>query len=262
MRPSLLAVLAVAMTAPLGACGGPAPPPLATAADSLAFQITEGAGGLAAWDALRGLEFEWAVVRDSAELARNRHVWDKHGDRARTEWRAGADSVMVAVFTPSTFDPDAPTGRVGLDGTELTGPAASERLVEAYGRFVNDGYWLLAPLKVFDPGVRRSLDTGSGFDRLAIAFDSVGLTPGDRYWIETDPVTGGMTGWSYILQSGNEGAWEWLDPTELETKAGPVVLARTKVSADGRSVIFTEPRALTEIDEAEFTDLMPRLSAR
>lgn len=258
MRLVLLSALAVV----LGACENPGQPRLETAADSLAFRVTEGAGGLAAWESLPGIEFEWAVVRDSSEVARTLHVWDKHGDRARSEWRAGADSVLVAIFEPSTFDPEAPIGRVALNGTELSGPEAGERLVEGNARFVNDSYWLLAPLKVFDPGVRRSIDTSSGFDELAIAFDSVGLTPGDRYWIETDGVSGSMTGWRYVLESGSEGQWEWIEPAELQTDEGPVILSRMKVSADGRSVILTEPTALAEISEADFTDLTPRLGAR
>lgn len=253
MRLTLL--LAVA----LAACAPSDTPRLETAADSLAFRITEGAGGLKAWAALPGLAFEWAVVRDSAEVARNRHVWDKHGDRARSEWRAGTDSVVVAVFAPSTFDPEAPTGQVAMNGVVLSGADAEAYLVEGHARFVNDGYWLLAPLKVLDPGVRRTIDATSGFDELALAFEGVGLTPGDRYWIETDGVTGAMTGWRYVLESGNEGAWQWVEPAQLATESGPVVLSRMKVSADGRTVILTEPTAYDEVPETEFTDLTPHL---
>ncbi len=225
----------------------------------MAFRVTESAGGLRAWESLPGLAFEWAVVRDSVEVVRTRHVWDKRGDRVRSEWLGGQDSTYVAVFQPSRFDPNAPEGSVALDGLEVVGPEAAERLVEANGRFVNDGYWLLAPLKVLDPGVRRTVEARDGFDRLALGFDRVGLTPGDRYWIEVEDVSGAMTGWSFQLESGNEGRFQWVDPVELDTPDGPLFLARTKVSDDGQSLILTEPTALLEIDETEFTDLRPRM---
>lgn len=239
-------------------CSDPSRPRLETPADSLAFRVTESAGGLAAWEALPGLAFEWAVVRDSAEVARTRHVWDKRGDRVRSEWPAGADSVFVAVYQPSRFDADAPEGQVALNGVALVGPEAAERLTEANGRFVNDGYWLLAPLKVLDPGVRRAVEVRDGLDQLALSFDGVGLTPGDRYWIEVDEVSGAMTGWSFRLESGNEGQFDWIEPVTLDTPDGPLTLSRMKVSPDG-GVILTEPSPLFEIDETEFTDLTPRL---
>ncbi|PAP77045.1 hypothetical protein [Rubrivirga marina] len=242
----------------LAACTDPSSPRLETAADSLAFRVTESSGGLAAWNELPGIAFEWAVVRDSSEVVRTRHVWDKQGDRVRSEWPGGGDSVFVAVFQPSRFDEDAPEGEVALNGVALVGPEVAERLVEANGRFVNDGYWLLAPLKVLDPGVRRAVEARDGADRLALSFDGVGLTPGDRYWIEVDEVSGAMTGWSFLLESGNEGRFQWVEPVTLDTPGGQITLSRMKVSDDG-GVILTEPTPLLDIDETEFTDLTPRL---
>ncbi len=247
----------VASTVALSACQAPSSPPLDTEADSLAFRVAEGAGGLDAWEALPGLSWEWSIVRDSVEMTRRRHVWDKRRDRARVEWARTPDTIYVAVLQPSAFD--STKGQVALNGTVLTGPEAASLLTEANGRFINDAYWLLAPLKVFDPGVLRAVDRETGADRLALSFERVGLTPGDRYWIEVEPVTGSMTGWSYMLESGNEGAWSWTDPTTLDTPRGPLSLARIKTSADGQTLIYTDPTALSEIDETEFTDLHPRL---
>lgn len=252
---------ALILTVVLSACGSPGSPRLETAADSLAFDITEGVGGLDVWEQMPGLEWEWAVVRDSTELVRTRHVWDKKGDRARVEWPGGQDSVWVAVYSPSTFDEDAPVGEVALNGMAIRGPEAGERLSEANGRFINDGYWLFAPIKVLDPGVRRDLDATPMGDRLALSFENVGLTPGDRYWIEVEPATRSMTGWAYVLEGSGEPEtrWSWTEPIELTTGAGTITLARMKVSDDEQTVILTEPTALDEIDEAEFTDLTPRL---
>ena len=259
MRRFLLPALAIS----LAACGSPDSPRLETAADSLAWRVTEGAGGLKAWNALPGVAFEWAVVRDSAEVIRTRHVWDKKENRVRSEWPVGQDSIAVAVYSLDGFDPEAPAGLVAINnGQPLTGEPATERLAEAHARFVNDSYWMLAPLKVLDPGVKRDLDNDGVFERLAISFDGVGLTPGDRYWIEVDDVTGSMTGWSYVLESQGEGEWDWIDPTTMDTEAGPLSISRMKVNRADSTAILTEPTVLETIDEAEFTDLTPRLVLR
>lgn len=253
MRSSIF-VLAVV----LAGCDPMGGPRLATAADSLAYRVTEGSGGLKAWDALPVLAFEWAVVRDSAEAVRTYHLWDKKGDRYRVEWPVGEDSVAVAVFAPSRFDPDAPEGQAAVNGQALAGTALADRLGEAYSRFINDSYWLLAPLKTLDPGVVRSVDMSTGMPVLSLAFESVGLTPGDRYWIDVDTASGAMTGWTYQLQDDStQNHWDWIEPIEIETPHGPLTLPTMKVKDDG-TVILTEPRAVVAVDEAAFADLAPR----
>jgi hypothetical protein len=253
MRPSLV-ILALALTG----CDPGGNPRLETEADSLAFRITEGAGGLRVWEALPALAFEWAVVRDSIEVTRRHHLWDKKNDRYRIEWPLGDDSVAVAVFAPSAFDVASPSGRVAINGVELSGAQRAERLEEAHGRFVNDSYWLLAPLKTLDPGVRREVDRESGFPMLALSFDGVGLTPGDRYWLEVDDVTGTMTGWSYLLEGDTARTrWEWIDPIELGTPDGALRLPRMKVVEGSRSVILTEPSLPDDLDPSVFETLTP-----
>ncbi|WP_412067496.1 hypothetical protein [Rubrivirga sp. IMCC43871] len=250
----------VFLAAGLAGCLGNPTPRLETAADSLAFRVTEGAGGLAAWNALPALSWEWAVIRDSAELFRTRHVWDKRGDRVRSEWPMGADSMAVVVFVPSRHSPDAIDGLAAINGASLAGPERDSLIVQANARFVNDGYWMLAPLKVLDPGVRRAIENRDGWDRLALSFDGVGLTPGDRYWLEIDDVSGAVTGWSFLLQGDStESHWEWTDVAELPTEKGPVLLTRMRIKDDENSIILTEPRAIDVLDETEFTDLAPRL---
>ena len=249
MRLALLALL-------LAGCTSSSRPPVESAADSLALRMTEAAGGLDAWDALATLRFDWSVRTDSAELVRIRHLWDKAGDRYRVEWPAGEDSTLVAVFSPSTFDPDAPRGRVALNGDSLTGEAKLERLKEAHGRFINDSYWLLAPLKVFDPGVERSLAPDSGRGVLAISFAGVGLTPGDRYWLRTDPATGAMTGWTYVLEGdGPPTRWDWTGSQPVP--GSPLRLPIAK-GVDGRQIV-TEVLDAGTPDARSFTDLAPRL---
>ena len=254
-RPVLAFLVAVA----LAGCAEPSGPRLGSAADSLAFSVAEGAGGVAAWEALPALAFDWAVVVDSAELVRVHHLWDKAGDRSRIEWPVGEDSVLVAVLSPSTFDPAAPVGQAAINGVALDGDELNERLVAAHRRHVNDGYWLLAPLKMLDPGVRREVSADGRM--LSLTFDGVGLTPGDRYDIETESGTGSMTAWSYVLEGDtteSRSRWQWLQPVDVDGPGGRLRLATLKLKDGDGTVILTEPRAVAELDETAFTDLSPR----
>jgi hypothetical protein len=233
------------------------PPALTNAADSLAWRILGAAGGPEAWNALPRLRFDFAAVRDTTETFRARHFWDRTSGQYRVEYPVGEDSTLVAVFDVETFDPAVPTGSAAINGMPLDSTQAAERLAEAYERFVNDTYWMLAPLKVFDPGVRRTLAPDSvGTGVLQLTFEGVGLTPGDQYWLFTD-TDGRVVRWRYLLEGGYEGDFRWEQYTDLPTPAGPLRLARRKAT-EGRAIL-TEPFPADSLADVPFDDLHPRL---
>ena len=129
---SVLLPLAVAVLLATSGCAPTSSPRAETAADSLALRIAEASGGLDAFAALPVLRFDWAVVRDSAEAVRRRHLWDRAGDRYRVEWPGGEDSLYVALFAPAAFDTTAATGQASLNGTALAGDALAVALRDAY----------------------------------------------------------------------------------------------------------------------------------
>ena len=230
----------------LGACADPAPPPtapppadaspsrtpaLADAADSLAWRIAEAAGGLAALDALDTLRFDFAVVRGGEEAFRRRLLWAKTAGRARVEYPAGPDTTVVVVLDVPASSPERAVGEVWIDGARPD--SADAFLADAYGALMNDSYWLLAPLKLFDDGVRRALAPDSAdaeTDVLHVTFAGVGHTPGDQYWLRADR-DGRLLTWAFRLESGREGFSRWTDYATLETPAGPLRLAETKAGA-------------------------------
>ena len=253
----------------LSACKTSAPParaasslaPLRTAADSLARRITAHAGGLEAWDALPLLRFDWASLRDGAEASRRKHLWDRRTGAYRVEWRRGADSIFVALFDVDALD--APTGRVGLNGRELDTAAAAPRLAQAYELFINDTYWLLFPLKLLDPGVRRALAPDSAdttTEVLALSFENVGLTPGDRYWLRAERETGRLVGWTYLLEEAEAPArWSFAEEAALPTPAGPLRLPTRKTRSDGARVVLTPVYPVADLPADAFTSLRPLL---
>lgn len=104
---------------------------------------------------------------------------------------------------------------------KVDGEKAEEFIAEATSYFNNDSFWLVAPYKVFDPGVTRSLvKTEDGEDALLITYTSGGTTPGDSYlWFLDDnnkPVKFKM--WVEIIPIGGLDA-SWTDWTTTESGA-------------------------------------------
>ena len=231
--------------------------PLETRADSVAFRLVEASGGFEAWNALPVLRFEYGFERDGQQQVAARHYWDKHHNRYCVEWPGGEDSTYVGIFSAW---PDS--GQVYVNGTLLDGDAGEAALATAHRRTINDTYWLLAPLKVFDDGVTRSYvpDSSSATtDVIKLSFSNVGLTPGDQYWLSVDRESGRLRQWTFVLEGNPRPlSFKWTDYYQLNGPAGPVLLSRRKERADG-ATLTDQLRALATADSTLFTDPQPRL---
>lgn len=251
------AFLAAAAVVLLAACGqenreaAPSPdadlhsPKLVSKADSVAYKLVAAHGGFDAWPAVRYLRFDFGFETPDTVGIRARHLWDRQTGDCRVEWFAGPDTTYTALLNVNTRD-----GAVFVNG--MPAAAAREALLEAaYSRFVNDTYWLLAPLKVFDDGVRRSIAPDSSTSHqevLALSFEGVGLTPGDRYWLSPDS-SGLLQRWSYVLEGWKDrqaSTYEWVDYQSFETPAGVVRLATRKTRVGGSNAITTANISLPE----------------
>src|SRR5512134_3672527 len=119
------------------------------AAELQAVLVVEGMmdamGSPAAWDKTRYLRFDWVVERDGKEVANVKHLWDRYEGRYRVEWEARDHKKVVALFNVNTKE-----GQVHVDGHAAQGEDLKKFLEQAYGRFINDGYWLLMPWKLKD----------------------------------------------------------------------------------------------------------------
>lgn len=220
-------------------------PPLETRADSLAARALEATGG-AAWSSAPALRFSFAVERDGERTLRARHAWDRTTNDYRVAWPASADSVYTVLMNLDTR-----TGRAFVNGIALDSAATVLALETAYGRYINDTYWLAAPAKLLDEGVNRALAPDSSTaqaEALALSFGNVGLTPGDRYWVWIDRASGRMARWAYILEGqpaeGPASAWVWTGYQTFDTPAGPVTLATRKEQPGGAVALLTDEVSL------------------
>lgn len=225
-------------------------PPLETKADSVAKRLMEAHGAEALMSAPY-LRFTFAVETPAGTRTLGRHFWDRITGDYRIEWSTGADSSYVALFNVRKTTGRVPDGTVYLNGTQLEGAVAEQRRRDAYERFINDTYWLLAPFKVFDPGVNRTYVSDSStadHDVLRLTFGDVGLTPGDTYWLYVSTETGQLDQWAFHLQGMDAQTppqrFQWTADTTMQASAGSVTLSRRKEAATGSKAILTTDLAL------------------
>ncbi|MFP4228288.1 MAG: hypothetical protein ACLFTE_05610 [Salinivenus sp.] len=239
-----------------------------TKADSLALRLME-AHGADAFASAPYLRFNFAIETSEEEQVVARHFWDRTTGEYRVEWQPGPDSNYVALMDVGSVEDQMPEGTVYLNGTELTGEAGEEARQRAYGRYINDTYWLLAPLKVYDSGVNRNYAADSSttdHEVLRLTFGDVGLTPDDTYWFYVSTETGRLDRWSMRLQNMPEDAapraYDWTDHVTLDAPAGEVTLARRHEAVGEDQAILTNQLALpSSPPSGVFSTPTPMLSA-
>lgn len=190
-------------------------------AHQLAHDVWEASGG-ENWAKAKALDFTFIVEQDGNQLASAEHHWDIAAGTDRVKWK-GKDVTV-----------------------NLAAPTQDEDGKAAYARWVNDSYWLIAPLKILDPGVKLGYEglkesEGAQCETVRVSFEQVGLTPGDQYLLYIDPQTKLVRAWDYMPDSETtvHGTWEKYEPL------GGLQLA-TEHSFGGKMIRFADVRVTTE----------------
>jgi hypothetical protein len=214
--------------------------PLLAEVDPKARQIGEeliaALGGMNAWEKSRQLMFDFVVERDGTVAASFSHAWDRYtGDyRVSGTDRSGAPWVVY-------FNVNTKQGVAFSNGVLAEGEQKETLLKNAYGRFINDTYWLLCPWKIFDPGVNVAYEgekpcpQGGTCDVLKLSFNDVGMTPKDLYWLWITKPDRRMVQWQYLLNgaTGEPTTAEWKDWQSMNG----MKLSMEK-TIDGRAIKF------------------------
>ena len=159
-------------------------------AQQLARDLWKASGG-ENWNKVKQVRFTFVVEDNGNQLARAEHEWDVAAQTDHVKWKDKEMTVSVASMPQD------------------------EAQKAAFGRWTNDSYWLLAPLKVLDPGVKLSYGgskevDGTNCEMLHVSFEGVGMTPGDQYNFYIDPQTKLLRAWDYMPKpdSVTHGTWE------------------------------------------------------
>ncbi|WP_157621288.1 hypothetical protein [Salisaeta longa] len=243
---------------------------LASTADSIAFRMYR-AHGAAGWNVVPYLRFSFGVGRGDTSQVVAQHLWNKETGAYRVEWDVAPESTLVALFDVDEVSNGLPTtGAVYGNGEPVDSARADSLLRVAYQRFINDSYWLLAPLKVFDEGVQRTYVPDSSTSEHAVirlSFGDVGLTPGDRYWLYVDRATGLLDRWAFHLQgmpdTAAARAFDWTQTQPLETSKGPVLLSTRKEAAQGNmAIVFSDLSLPDSVGQSLFSAPAPWMVSR
>jgi hypothetical protein len=231
----------------------PAAPSASSRVGAVGKALWNALGGDDGWNRARYLRFDWIVERDGKRVVARSHYWDRYSGRYRVD---GVDEGKpYAVY----FNVNTKSGDAFVDGSRVTDVGKANKWVsDGYEAFINDSYWLLAPFKVFDPGVTLADGgedkgpNGEACDVLKLSFDRVGLTPKDIYWLYVDKKTHLVDEWKYVLDGASKPptAFAWSD----WKKVGSIELASMRQGIGKPSVIrFDNLKVSPDVDEAALT---------
>jgi hypothetical protein len=243
---------AVPQTRPAGAPAGPD-----AKAAAVADEVLKAGGGAEGLASARYLRFSFVVEKEGKVLVSRTHYWDRVKDRHRLEMMdKGGNAVTCLSHLPTQ------EGICTVGDKVLMEQEAAPHLARAHAVWINDTYWLLMPYKMKDPGVRLTYEGevkegGAVYDKVALAFEKVGLTPADRYWAFVDRKTRRMTRWAYVLQdekgqpgSGEPESWDW----KGWARHGPIWLSPERVSRDGKTrILFKDLAVFDELPDSVFS---------
>ena len=167
------------------------------AADNLATKMLTALN----YEAYKNTEYlEWSF-RDS-----HHYKWNKLENKVTVIW--DNNEVVIDTKKPSNSIIIKSNGNINSD----------QLIKTATDYFNNDSFWLVAPFKVLDAGVERSVVKHMGKDALLITYTSGGSTPGDSYlWIlDENGVPTSYKMWVDIIPIGGAEA-TWNDWTTTST---------------------------------------------
>jgi hypothetical protein len=171
----------------------------------IAEKIVKALGGAENFNAVRYLSFHYVVMRDTVRTSDWRHDWDRFAGDYRLEGKNDKGEELLVFFNVNNRRGEAFKNGLVMEGEEL-----ASLLEFAYGRFINDAYWLLMPYKLRDPGVMLTFDGEQTIDNqkyeiIKLTFvPSAGLTPQNVYRVFVDPATSQIHRWEYFQEEGKE----------------------------------------------------------
>ncbi len=197
----------------------------ATTMPPVAMDMWKACGG-DNWSKIKEIDFNFVVEGDGKQVFSAAHRWN----------------VVAATDTVKWKDKEGKEHEVTAN---LANPAKDGEEKSAYARWVNDSYWLLAPLKIRDKGVKVEAGgpkdlAGTNVETINLSFESVGLTPTDKYVFYVDPQTKLPKAWDYIPQDGKGMQATW----EKFQDFGGLKLA-TEHNFNGRAIKLTDIKVTT-----------------
>tara|TARA_R110002049_G_scaffold114927_1_gene266630 strand:- start:46010 stop:46714 length:705 start_codon:yes stop_codon:yes gene_type:complete len=147
-------------------------------------------------------------------------------------------------------------GKVYENDTLVTDNEKTKNLLtQAKNWWINDSYWLVMPWKLQDPGVTLTyvktdaLPNGNKADVLQMTFDSVGVTPDNKYLLYVDQQDHLIKQWEYF-KNFNDSEPKFSRPWDNYQKMGAILLSFDRSEFGPTNVVVKQ-----DFDADIFTDL-------
>ncbi len=176
--------------------------------------------------------FENAELLEWSFRGTNSYKWYKQEGKVEVSWNE--NKVILNTNSPEQSE-------VYVKEEKVTN---NELITKAQAYFNNDSFWLIAPHKIMDNGVERSIIKVNDKDALMVTYTSGGTTPGDSYlWMLNEnyfPTSYKM--WTNIIPIGGvEATWsDWKD-----TEAGFKLPTKHTANLFDLSINMGDPKAST-----------------
>jgi hypothetical protein len=139
--------------------------------------------------------------------------WNFFGQRVHT-WnkKTGRDSIHIpSQNLKIDLNLQSQEATIYKNNEEIVDPDSIRKYrKKGYQMWVNDSYWLLMPFKLKDSGVtlnymgRDTTAEGTDAHKLQLTFDSVGVTPSNKYHIWVDDSDYLVRQWAYFRNADAE----------------------------------------------------------
>ena len=157
---------------------------------------------------LDALDYEAYKKTDYIEWSfKNKHLykWDKYNNICTVQWKEFKVDLHLKFNERS---------QAAVHSFQVVGKKRDELVQKALKYYNNDSFWLVAPYKVFDEGVERSVvQLENGKEGLLVTYTTGGSTPGDSYlWeFDTNGKPKSFKMWTSIIPiDGLEASWsDW-----------------------------------------------------
>jgi len=223
----------------------------AAEAIQIAEEVMVALGGKENYAAINYLSFHFVSMRGDTQVTDWRHDWDRRNNNYRVEGTTRDGDHLLAVFNL-----DSKNGVAFKNGQKMDGEEKRQILQRAYGRYINDTFWLLMPFKLKDAGAVLKYDGAQEvndvhYDVLRLSYaDSVGLTPRNVYRVFVDPATRLVQRWEYYEKEGAIPVASWW---EKWNEHGGIKLAEQRsFENSNRKLLFTKITASRDVDEKNF----------
>lgn len=221
------------------------------AAIALADLTMKAMGGRQAWDQTRYIAWNFFGSR--------RHIWDKHTGNVRIEFtdRESGDPIIL-LMNINTIE-----GRVWRNGDEVAdAEALTKMLKRGQGAWINDGYWLLMPYKLKDPGVtlnylgEKMMEDGRPAEVVQLTFTDVGNTPQNKYQVYIAKDTQLVEQWDFF-SNADDAEPRFKIPWRDWKRHGRIMLSGDRGEMRGRPAELTDIAVFDELPESVFTNTDP-----